>query len=54
MDLIIWLIRLFERVEKTKKTYDPNDLVVYEEYKPMNIVLEELTLKKRVKFLLEI
>jgi hypothetical protein len=49
MDLITWLIRLFERVEKTKKSYDPNDLVVYEDETPMKEKIYELT-QKRVKF----
>ena len=49
MDLISWLIRLFERVEKTKKSYDPNDLVVYDEDTPMKEKIYELT-KKRGNF----
>ncbi len=49
MDLISWLIRLFERVEKTKKSYDPNDLVVYYEDTPMQEKIYELLTKKRGK-----
>jgi hypothetical protein len=50
MDLISWLIRLFERVEKTKKSYDPNDLVVYDEDTPMQEKIYELLTKKRGNF----
>ena len=49
MDLITWLIRLFERVEKTKKSYDPNDLVVYEDETPMKEKIYELTQKRVVR-----